>query len=133
MELVGRDWSLGATEGRGTVGEHFHQFVLWCERGIGELLVHELHRVAEPLAARGFDVAAVDAIVLGGRAKIPAINGVERPRSALVRLFVDLDVAAHWGEGHAVVVEWAIEVSVGRNCGRGIGLSEDVDSDFGLG
>lgn len=133
MELVGGDRSLGAAEGGSAVGERFNQFVRRRERGVGEFFVHKLHCVAEPLAACGFDVAAVDAIVLGGRADIPAVDGVERPRPALVRLLVDLDVAAHRGEGHAIVIKRAIEVGVGRDGGRGIGLSEEVDSDLGLG
>ena len=42
-------------------------------------------------------------------------------------------VASHGCERHFVIVKWAIEMCVRRNCRCGIGLAEQVKGDFGLG
>jgi len=49
-----------------------------------------------------------------------------------VRLFVDLDVATHGDKGHLVVVKGAIKLSMGGYGWCGVGLSEEIDGDFGL-
>ena len=70
------------------MGRHFR---------VRNILVLELDSVADPFAARGFDMAIVRAVVLWGRGQVPSIDCVIRPCPSLVRLFVHLHLASHRG------------------------------------
>ena len=46
---------------------------------------------------------------------------------------MDLDFTTHGCKRHFVVIEGANEISISRHSGGGIGLSEKIKCDFGLG
>ena len=99
-----------------------HDFVMWCDGRVGDVLVLELDGVTVPIATYVFDVIFVCAVVLRGSGEVPIIDRVECPCAAFVRLFVDLYVAAHWGQWHFVVVKRSIHMCVCRHFCCGIGL-----------
>ena len=58
---------------------------------------------------------------------------MECPRCALVGLLVDLHLATHRGKGHLVVIEGPIDVGVGGDGRRRVGLPQKIQRDLGLG
>ena len=51
-----------------------HDFVMWRDGRVGDVLVLELNGVDEPIATRVFDVTFVCAVVLRGSGYVPAVN-----------------------------------------------------------
>jgi hypothetical protein len=113
VKLVVSGGVLVASQCAVEVRQRMHDLVAMRDGGVGDVLVLELHRVAEALAVGVLDVAAMCSIVLGGRGQIPAVHGVEGPRASLVGLLVDLHFASQWRERHLVVIEGPAHVRVG--------------------
>ena len=65
-----------------------HDFVTMGDRGVGNVLLLELHRVAEAFAACQFDVTFVHAIMLGRCGNVPSVKRMKRPGASLVGLLV---------------------------------------------
>lgn len=51
---------------------------------------------------------------------------MECPRASGVSLFMDLHIASHGSERHLVVIERAVEMSIGGDSWCGIGLAEEI-------
>ena len=100
--------------------------------GVCDTFVLELDGVTQLLAFGVLDVAVVRAVVLGRCIEVPAVDRVVCPAASGVGLFVDLDVAAHRGQRHLVVVKWVVEVCIRGQFGISIGLSQEVQSDLCL-
>jgi hypothetical protein len=112
--------------------QRLHQLVAWGERRIGDVLVLEMDGVTEAFSFGALDVAVVNSVVVCGCVEVPTINTVGGPSAALVSFFMNLDFAAHRSQWHLVIVERATQVSVGRHCRCGVGLSEKVEGNLGL-
>ena len=99
-------------DGFSTIGERMHDFVMWCDGWVGDVLVLELDCVAVPIATRVFDVTFVGAVAVRGNGEVSTIDRVECPRAAFVRLFVDLYIAAHWCQWHFIVIKRTTHVCI---------------------
>ena len=88
--------------------------------------------VAETLSVGLFVVAMMCAVMFGRCVEVPAINGMEGPSARHIRFYVYLNFAPHWSQWHLVVVEVSVKVGIDGDCGRGIGLVEEVNGNFSL-
>jgi hypothetical protein len=90
------------------------------------MFVFKLHCVAEALSFRFFYVAIMNTIVFGRRVEIPTVKTVVCPSTSFIRFLVHEYFTSHRSKWHLVVIIWATEMSVGRNCWNCIGLSEEI-------
>ena len=95
------------------VGCGLTEVVVSCDFG-------ERHIVREPVDGEGvsdaegaWDVAFVAAVVLGGRADVPAIDTVRCHVGSLIGCYMDNDSGAWWCERAFVEIEIAVEAGIG--------------------
>jgi len=100
-------------DGFGTIGDRMHDFVMWRDGWVGDVLVLELDCVAVPIATRVFDMTFVGVVVFRGSGEVSTIDRVECPRAPFVRFFVDLYIATHGRQWHFVVAEWSTHMCIG--------------------
>jgi len=61
-------------DGFGTISDRMHDFVMWRDRWVGDVLVLELDCVAVPIDACVFDVTFVGVVLFSGSGEVPIID-----------------------------------------------------------
>ena len=107
----------------GTFRNGRHSFAGVTNFGIRYVLVLEVDGVGKPFPSRCLDMAIVQAVMVFRREKIPSIDRMIMPGSALVVFLMYLRPTSHWSKRNCIIVERSAEMSVCRYVWGSVRLS----------